>query len=83
MQVGDLTINFKLEDFFTECAECGGTGGMRAKTHYGFANPGGSGAGAAQGPCPKCFGRGGALTDDGRVLREFSQRLSQYENPVA
>jgi hypothetical protein len=83
MQIGELTITLKLEDFFTECTECGGTGGMRAKIHFGFAHPGGSSAAARQGPCPKCFGRGGKLTDDGQVLREFLQRLEQFEDPVA
>jgi len=67
-------MNVKLEDLYIQCDKCGGTGHysesfLPSQGTYGRRLVG------STGPCEKCSGAGGHLTEDGKVLKQFMSIL--------
>jgi len=66
----------RLEDLFIACDECGGTGEIDERVARERAKA----AGVARfewGTCKKCGGAGGRLTESGRALKQFMDRLQR------
>lgn len=71
-------MDLKLEDLYVQCDECEGQGRIEGPPPQ-QSNQGNFGRHEVwrEGPCEKCHGTGGKLTENGEVLLQFMQVLKR------